>query len=243
MSALFSGTRLLTRELGSLPRAPNPHRTKGTQAHLDEMDEHFERTGNIICICSFVVYSFTVLQFCSFVVLWFYNSIICRNTWLYNFYDPVVVFLLGKFIVLNTQLKRTHLAIRGLSFGFLFFAILFYVLENNFFATDMEIPMLVSALVIIVIVVFYLLEMLKSERIIDLKKSHVFLLLIALAIWYACVSPMFIFSGYYNMAYPSFVEFRFGLLVILNKILYTYYILVFMYTLRNKVLELKAEKS
>lgn len=174
---------------------------------------------------------------------WFYDSKICRNSWLYNFYDPIVVFLLGKFIILNTKLKRTHLAIRGLSFGFLFFAIIYYVFENDFFATNMEFPMLVSALVIIVMVAFYLLEMLKSERIIDLKKSHVFLLLIALAIWYTCVSPLFIFNNYYNTAYPRFVEFRFGLLVILNNILYTYYILVFIFTLRNKVLELKAEKS
>ncbi len=46
LNALFGGTRLLSRELGSLPRTPSPRRRKGTQTYLDEMAAHFAGTVN-----------------------------------------------------------------------------------------------------------------------------------------------------------------------------------------------------
>ncbi|CAK0838786.1 unnamed protein product [Prorocentrum cordatum] len=47
MAAVFSGTKLMSQQLGSLPKAPQPHFERGAAAHLDSMADHFARVLNI----------------------------------------------------------------------------------------------------------------------------------------------------------------------------------------------------
>eukprot|EP00973_Karenia_brevis_P007621 1036330-Karenia_brevis.AAC.1 len=47
ISAVFAGVRQLSRELGSLPRAVDPHKAGGIKAHMIEMANHFEAVLNI----------------------------------------------------------------------------------------------------------------------------------------------------------------------------------------------------
>jgi len=162
------------------------------------------------------------------------NSKFYRNTWLYNIYDPIVLILIGKFMINNTNTILSHRIIKFLVLGFIIFWFVYFLFVANYFETGLPYDFVISTFVIFIMVMLYLRELLKSNELINFYKSPVFCVIIALMLWYICITPLFIFNGFYLKENEEFLSFRKIFLNTSNIILYSWYIFAFLYPLRFK---------
>ena len=162
------------------------------------------------------------------------NSKIRRNSWLYNIFHPIVIYLLGKFMILNTTMRISHMIIRYLVFGFISFWIGYYLFVASLFETGIPYVLVISTFVIFFMVMLYLRELIKSNKLLNFYKSPVFYVIIALMLWYICLTPLFIFNPFYLENNKEFIAFRSHFLYLSNIILYSWYIFSFLFPLRFK---------
>ncbi|WP_339756374.1 hypothetical protein [uncultured Winogradskyella sp.] len=160
------------------------------------------------------------------------NSQFYRNTWLYNTYDPIVVFLIGKFMISNTNTLFSHRIIKSLVLGFIIFWLVYFLFVANYFEAVLPYDFVISTFVIFIMVMLYLRELLKSNELMNFYKSPVFYVIIALMLWYICLTPLFIFNAFHLKVNEEFLSFRKIFLNTSNIILYSWYIFAFLYPLR-----------
>lgn len=162
------------------------------------------------------------------------NSRIRRNSWLYNIYNPIAVLLIGKFLIANTKDLISHKVITLLSRSYVFFCIGYFIITNSFFKHGLPYDFIVSTFVIFTMVMLYLRELMRSDRILSFYKTPVFYVTTALLLWYICLTPLFIFDSHFLEINPEFNAFRRTFLDTSNIILYSWYTFAFLYPLRFK---------
>lgn len=162
------------------------------------------------------------------------NSKFRRNSWLYNLYNPVTVFLIGRFMISNTNTTFSHRIIKYLVFCYALFCLGFFLIRGDFFEMGIPYDSVISTFVIFIMVMLYLRELMKSNDILNFYKSPVFYVTIALLLWYICLTPLFIFNAFYLKINKEFISFRSSFLDTSNIILYSWYTFAFLYTLRFK---------
>jgi hypothetical protein len=162
------------------------------------------------------------------------NSRIRRNFWLYNLYNPIVVLLIGMFLIANTKDLISHKVITLVSWSYVFFCIGYFLITNSFFKHELPYDWIVSTFVIFTMVMLYLRELMRSDKILRFYKTPVFYVTTALLLWYICLTPIVIFNSYFLKINPEFNAFRRTFLATSNIILYSWYTLAFLYPLRYK---------
>jgi hypothetical protein len=160
------------------------------------------------------------------------NSKFRRTTWLYNVLNLIVVFLLGKFIINNTNTLLSHKIVKVLVIGFFVFCLVYFTFTTGFFEAKIPYPFVVLTFVIFIMVMLYLRELIKSNKLLNFYKSPVFYVIIAVMLWYICLTPLFIFNPLFSVMNKEFIVFRMYFLDISNIILYSWYTFVFLYFLR-----------
>jgi hypothetical protein len=166
--------------------------------------------------------------------IWLKNSPICRNTWLYNIYGFVGLILLGWFYRnhVNNRLSKKVIVFTVVLCSV--FALLYYAISGRFFEMYLPYEDAFRTFAILIFVLLYFRELLNSEKFLEFYKSHMFYISIALMLWNICVTPLFIFDGYYKAINKEFVEFRRLFLAIANVLLYTCYVFSFLFSLYHK---------
>lgn len=134
----------------------------------------------------------------------------------------------------NTNTILSHRIIKFLVLGFIIFWFVYFLFVANYFETGLPYDFVISTFVIFIMVMLYLRELLKSNELINFYKSPVFYVIIALMLWYICITPLFIFNGFYLKENEEFLSFRKIFLNTSNIILYSWYIFAFLYPLRFK---------
>ncbi|BAO77638.1 hypothetical protein WPG_3408 [Winogradskyella sp. PG-2] len=163
------------------------------------------------------------------------NSKFYRNSWLYNLYNPVTIFLIGKFMIKNTNTAFSHKIIKYLVFCYTLFCVGFFLVGDNFFKMGLPYDSVIYTFIIFTMVMLYLRELMQSNDILNFYKSPVFYVSIALLLWYICLTPLFIFNAFYLKVNKEFIFFRSLFLDISNIILYSWYTFAFLYSLRFKM--------
>jgi hypothetical protein len=151
-----------------------------------------------------------------------------KNAWIYNIYIKVKFLFYPyyfSFFIVNKKTKN-----------FLFFSILLFfissvinlVFSNLFFTTVPSYTYIVGSLLLMVSVMFYFLEVLKSDEILNFHKTLVFYVSIGTLIFHLCVTPLIIYSKYYkNIKSPEFVQVYRIILTAANIFMYTCYTIGF----------------
>lgn len=158
-----------------------------------------------------------------------------HNFWLYSLYNPIAVFLIGRFLIDNMKNKTIHIIIRSLSLGYLIFAVCYFLYTGTFFERSIPYDLVVSTIIIFVMVLMYLRELMNSQRILGFYKSPVLMVLIVLMLWYICITPLFIYEDHFVTNNPSFVRFHYIFISSANIILYSWYIFAFLFSLRYRM--------
>ncbi len=165
---------------------------------------------------------------------WIDNSVFHGNTWLYNIYNSVSLILIGMFMISNTKNETSHKIIKVIVLVCSLFTVFYFFITGEFFVMALPYDLAVQTFAIFIMVLLYLQELIQSEQILDFYKSHVFYISLALLLWHICLTPLFIFDGYYRAVNKEFIAFRTIFLDTFNILLYSCYVFAFLYSLFHK---------
>ncbi|CAM4017631.1 hypothetical protein [Gillisia limnaea] len=155
------------------------------------------------------------------------NSPFERNYWLYNSYYLVSFTTYFFFFILHLNSAKIR---RILTFTALFFGItviINLVFSKIFFIGYSAYTSVSGTLILIICIMAYYYEMLKSDKILNFYKNLVFYVSVGGLIWHLVVTPLFIYSKYFTTASPDFVALH-GLIIFLSNVfMYGMFILGF----------------
>ena len=157
-----------------------------------------------------------------------------KNKWLYNCYSIIGY---GFFpIYFGYYLKNifwTRL-LKGLVFIFVISSILNLIFSDVFYKSDSKFVHLAGTLLLLFSVALFYLELLRSNLILNLKRFLPMYISIGVFIFYLCITPLTIFSDYFNSKNNSFVELQVNMILYSNIFMYSLFILGFYICSRKK---------
>jgi hypothetical protein len=180
------------------------------------------------------LYGYLLLN--NYDVKWFIalkNSVFCPNGWLYNVYDFLTIGIIGLFysnLMVSKIFKNSIIIIFS---AYAIFAFVFFTFTDDFFVKSLPYTFIFGTATICVYVMFYLIELMRGEELLDYYKLPSFYISIALLIWYLCLTPLFIFDVYFRAMNTKFVEFRGAFLLLINIFTYLCFIFGFWYSLKK----------
>lgn len=163
-------------------------------------------------ICGFDAFSF--LRF----------TILEQNSWVYNI-SIIIKFVFYiyyfRFFIGRNVLKQI------LNYCVVFFiltSITNLLVSEVFFKMISSYTYILGALFLMVSVMFYFIEVLRSDEILNFKKTLPFYIAIGALVFHLSATPLFIYSKYYsNSKSPGFVEIYQIILMVANIFMYTCY--------------------
>jgi hypothetical protein len=161
------------------------------------------------------------------------NSVFCQNIWLYNIYNFFKIGLLGVFY--SSLLSKTSfkLTIRGIVLIYSVFSVCFYTFTNAFFVMGLPYDYILASVIVFIYVMFYFIELMNSEYILQYYKLPSFYISVALLVWHLCATPLFIYNSYFTPFNTEFVNFRILLLLYINIFTYSCIAFGFWYSLKK----------
>lgn len=161
------------------------------------------------------------------------NSVFCSNTWLYNIYSFLAIGIIGLFYSNLMTSKVLKNGIRFIFVAYAVFAFAFFTFTNGFFTKSIPYNFIFGTVSISIYVIFYFIELMRSDEILSYYKLPSFYISIALLIWYLCVTPLFIFDSYFYEMNTNFVDFRSLFLLFINIFTYLCFAFGFWYSLKK----------
>jgi hypothetical protein len=162
------------------------------------------------------------------------DSVLRDNKWLYNCYSLVsasfYTYYFGTFI----KSKNWKLILKFLLIAFIVSSVLNLVFSDVFFKEDSKYVNLGGTFLIFFAVTLFYFELLKSDRLLNLKRFLPLYVSIGIMIFYLCVTPLSIFSEYFNSENSLFVKLQVHLILFSNIFMYSFFILGFYICSRKK---------
>lgn len=166
--------------------------------------------------------------------IWLKNSVFCSNVWLFNIYGILALILLGLFYIRNLKDTFSKNVIKAIVLISTFFALIYFLVTNGFFEKTIPYHFTIQTFAVFIFVILYFRELIKSDELLEFYKSYLFYISLGLMLWYLCVTPLFIFDGYFYAINKEFVVFRKNYLLTFNILLYSCYIFAFFLSLYHK---------
>ena len=135
------------------------------------------------------------------------TSLLSNTIWIYNFYliiTFVVYLFLFKEAIQTIILRRIILILKYL---FVAISFVYFVYYNNLFRDFSSSLFILGSIFLLIAVMVYFFEILKSDTILTFNKSIYFYIAVGALIFYLSMTPLFIFHKYYkNSVSPDFVK-------------------------------------
>ncbi len=185
----------------------------------------------IVAIYAAIGY-FSKYEYFSFIE----HTQIKRNVWLYNIYIPVnAVFITYYFAI---QLKRKNIVKKALivSAFYILGAILDNWVSGNFFEVYSPFSQMGGCLLILTSVILYFFEMLRSDLILNMKKTLPFYIAVGVFFFQLCTTPIFLLSNYFSTSSGNllFIELQINVVLFANIFMYSCFILGFIICSKKK---------
>ena len=168
-----------------------------------------------------------------------------RNSWLYNIYTIIsAVFFVYYFsFYINSKIYKKVLLI--LSVLFVVTSIVNLALTDVFFKFESQYINLAGTFLMILSIILFFFQLLKSDHILNLKRFLPIYVAIAVLIFYLCVTPISIFSEYFKTSTGNilFVDLHVHFLLYSNIFMYSFFILGFIICSRAKKYSTKKKSS
>jgi hypothetical protein len=185
----------------------------------------------IVFVENVAMYSrFMLNNFDNEYFIWIKNSPICTNHWLYNFKSLLDIILLGLYFKTLVKLKPLVKVINFFVAGFIIFFILYFSFSSSFFYRGIDYGFMIKTIILTIFICMYYLSIIKSDKILEFYYSKHFYISSILLVWYLCITPLFIFSGYFRQINTNFIEFRAIILLSSNIIMYLCFTAIFFYS-------------
>jgi len=156
------------------------------------------------------------------------------NYWIYNVY--IIISYLFYIYYFRSFLKNKVLKVLFKYFMFFYFilAVGYLFLDNIFFNGISEFASITGTLLLVFVVVAFYFELLKSDVLLNLKHFLPLYISVGVLMFHLCITPIDIFTKYYQAQYPYFVQLKASVYLFANIFLYSTYILGFIVCSRKK---------
>ncbi|PHS64050.1 MAG: hypothetical protein COB12_08680 [Flavobacterium sp.] len=150
-----------------------------------------------------------------------------RNSWLYNIYVIIsFAFYIYFFSTLLTNgIKQKTL--KTINIVFVLATVLNLMLSDVFYKGDSIFTIILGSFILLFSVILFYFQLLESDKIISLKKILPVYISIGVLIFYLCLTPIAIFSQYFNPKNELFINVKAIVMPLANIIMYGAFIIGF----------------
>jgi uncharacterized membrane protein len=177
-----------------------------------------------------VIAEFTEFEYFSFVK----GTVFQKTKWLYNIFTLVSSVFLTVYFSLYVKSKLWKKFVKILSIAFAISSILHFCFTDVFFIEDSKYVNLVGTFMVFMSVVFFYFEILRTDVLLNLKRYLPVYISIGVLVFYLCMTPLSIFSEYFNQENATFVALQSHLVLYSNLFMYSFFILGFYICSRTK---------
>jgi len=151
-----------------------------------------------------------------------------RNIWIYNVYTLVsfsfFIYYLMSFVERDFIKKRSNIII----ITYLTIGVLNLLFSDVFFKADSIYTVTIGTILLLCSIIIFYFELLRSDKIINLKKYLPVYISIGVLVHYLCVTPLDIFSRYFKANNELFVAVKANFLLATNIFMYSIFIIGFL---------------
>lgn len=173
------------------------------------------------------------------------NSPLHRNFWWYNIIHVVILLSYAQLFIRQLVSDRMKKIRKILSFGLIILVLYSIVCYSTFgeFLFDYDISVLIlNAFFMLICIGAYYYDILTSDKILDFSKEIIFFISVGTLIYQLCVTPIQIYTSYFNQSNPDFIKFYAAVLRYANIFMYSLFALGFYMDYRyrkNKIKNMK----
>ena len=160
-----------------------------------------------------------------------------RNYWWYNSYSLVKFLVILYYFIWQIRSRITREIFSVLAILFTFGGVLNLLFSGVFFKGNAAFSSIGGTLLLVILIFLYYFETLKSSRILNFYRIPAFYFSVGILIWHLTVTPLFIYSHYFSLKSPEFVELHTIILRMANVILYSLFILGWLTCTRFKTIK------
>ncbi len=182
-------------------------------------------------ICNYAVIGyFSNYKYFSFIE----NSVFSDNVWLYNIYFIVSFSFLFYYFSYFFKNKKRKRSITKLIFLYIISSIIYLMFSGAFFKTDSEFSLITGSLILLLVIIQFYFDILRSDKIINLKKFLPIYISIGVLVYNLCITPILLFSHYFNINNDVYILIRTNIILITNIFMYGTFITGFIVCAKDK---------
>lgn len=162
------------------------------------------------------------------------GSVFENNIWVYNIYDIISFSVYMTFFNSYIESKKQKKIIQYIIVSFVIYLTIGLFCWGDFFVEVSSVNFSLGAIMLMMIIAFFLFQILQSEKILNFYKMLPFYIGIGALVFHLSVTPILIYAKYYsNSKSPEFVQLYDLILTSANIFMYTCYTIGFMVCLRK----------
>ena len=150
-----------------------------------------------------------------------------RNKWLYNIYSLVFAVFFTMYFRHYLRNKLWRLILKIVVVLFVVSSIINLAITGVFFEEDSEYVNLLGTFLIFFSITLFYFELLRSDILLNLKRYLPLYVSIGVLVFTLCMTPLSIFSEYFNEENSAFVKLQSHLILYSNLFMYTFFIIGF----------------
>lgn len=170
-----------------------------------------------------------IAYFTNYEYFGFVKDTVYRNsTWLYNIYFLVLYTFTSYYFISILKFFKYIKVLKILLLVFVFIGVGILIISDVFVVKKSLFSSIIGSLLLLLMIVLFYFDLLKSDQIIELKKYLPVYLSAGLLFFTLCTTPLEIFSIYFNVNNDLFIKIRTRILLISNIIMYTTFVIGFL---------------
>ncbi len=174
------------------------------------------------------------------------DSPLHRNFWLYNILSAVNYLVVGQLFVGQLKKLKKYNFKKILYWFLVLFGVYSVICFSTFgeflYAYDMSI-LLIGTFLVLFCIIAYFFEILLSDRILNFRSDALFYFAVAILVWHLCVTPIEIYTSFFNTSNPNFINLHATVLRYANIFMYSMFVLGFYIDYRYRLNSIKNSKT
>jgi len=161
------------------------------------------------------------------------------NAWLYNIYNILYFSFFINYFTSFINSEKINKVFRLLTVIYIVISLLILITSDLSFSSNSPFLSVVGTILVLISITYFYFNLLKSDEILDLKKQLPVYISIGVLVFNLCITPLDIFTKYFQRVNELYVAIRINLLLITNIFMYTTFIIGFLVCAKKDVRPLR----
>jgi len=156
------------------------------------------------------------------------DTVLSNNVWLYNTFMLVGVLFYMNYFAAYIHSKKTKKVLFITTLIYVLSALINLYVSDIYFKGASAFTLIVGTILLLITVILFYFDLLKTDKIFNIKKYLPFYVSIGILIFYVCITPLYAFPKYFNALNDLYVNLRTNVLLFANIIMYGTFITGFL---------------